>query len=203
MAPGSQLHGADGTLQVIRQLQGYEIPAASWEPEILLAPDRQLRSRVFWTNCANFRAKVMWGRFSPHPAPLLPSTDAEGDGSVRPTRVAPISFFLRDSLSWLAAPSRAHALRLAGGRLCHMRPQDVLESCCGANGALRSSPDLVRGSGRLPSVVEDALWELVAAGLVTADGFENLRALIDPKRRRGQEQGTHPPSAAFRWPLCC
>jgi ATP-dependent Lhr-like helicase len=27
------------------------------------------------------------------------------------------------------------------------------------------------------------LWELAAAGLVTADGFENLRALIDPKRR--------------------
>jgi ATP-dependent Lhr-like helicase len=32
-------------------------------------------------------------------------------------------------------------------------------------------------------VVEDALWELATAGLVTADGFENLRALIDPKRR--------------------
>src|SRR4029450_12726127 len=35
----------------------------------------------------------------------------------------------------------------------------------------------------LTSVIEDALWELAAAGMVTADGFENLRALIDPKRR--------------------
>ncbi len=35
VSPGSQLHGADGTLQMIRQLQGYEIPAAAWEPEIL------------------------------------------------------------------------------------------------------------------------------------------------------------------------
>ena len=42
--------------------------------------------------------------------------------------------------------------------------------------------DLARNTGRLASEVEDALWELVAAGLVTADGFENLRALIDPKR---------------------
>ena len=25
------------------------------------------------------------------------------------------------------------------------------------------------------------MWELVAAGLVTADGFENLRALVTPK----------------------
>ena len=35
VSAGTQLHGADGTLQVIRQLQGYEIPAASWENEIL------------------------------------------------------------------------------------------------------------------------------------------------------------------------
>jgi ATP-dependent Lhr-like helicase len=43
--------------------------------------------------------------------------------------------------------------------------------------------DLSRETHQLTSVVEDALWELAAAGLVTADGFENLRALIDPKRR--------------------
>jgi ATP-dependent Lhr-like helicase len=41
----------------------------------------------------------------------------------------------------------------------------------------------VKDTRQLTSVVEDALWELAAAGLVTADGFENLRALIDPKRR--------------------
>ncbi len=29
--PGSRLHGADGTLQIIKQLQGYEISAAAWE----------------------------------------------------------------------------------------------------------------------------------------------------------------------------
>ncbi len=28
-----------------------------------------------------------------------------------------------------------------------------------------------------------ALWELVAAGLVTADGFDSLRVLIDPRRK--------------------
>jgi ATP-dependent Lhr-like helicase len=43
--------------------------------------------------------------------------------------------------------------------------------------------DLVRDTRQLTSVVEDALWELAAAGMVTADGFENLRALVDPKRR--------------------
>lgn len=31
-------------------------------------------------------------------------------------------------------------------------------------------------SGRLASEVGDAPWELVAGGLVTADGFDDLRA---------------------------
>ena len=51
--------------------------------------------------------------------------------------------------------------------------------------------------------MEDALWELVAAGLVTADGFENLRALIDPKRRRGEGKSkfARPRHASGRWAL--
>jgi ATP-dependent Lhr-like helicase len=46
-------------------------------------------------------------------------------------------------------------------------------------------PDMVRGTGRLKAEVETGLWELVAAGLVTADGFENLRALVTPKKTSG------------------
>src|SRR6202012_310355 len=51
--------------------------------------------------------------------------------------------------------------------------------------------------------VEDGLWELAAAGRVTADGFENLRALIDPKRRRGEGSGrfSRPRHAVGRWAL--
>jgi ATP-dependent helicase Lhr and Lhr-like helicase len=43
----------------------------------------------------------------------------------------------------------------------------------------------------------------VAAGLVTADGFENLRALLDPKRRRGEGKGrsARPRHAPGRWAL--
>jgi ATP-dependent Lhr-like helicase len=63
--------------------------------------------------------------------------------------------------------------------------------------------DIVRGTGRLKAEVETALWELVAAGLVTADGFDNLRALIDPKRRAGQGRGraARPRHSAGRWSL--
>ena len=63
--------------------------------------------------------------------------------------------------------------------------------------------ELVRAPGRLASEVEDGLWELVAAGLVTADGFDNLRALVDPKRRRGAGRGraARPRHSAGRWAL--
>jgi ATP-dependent helicase Lhr and Lhr-like helicase len=54
----------------------------------------------------------------------------------------------------------------------------------------------------LPSEVEEALWQLVAAGLVTADGFDALRSLTDAKRRLG-EKGlrARPRSSSGRWAL--
>src|SRR5215467_694543 len=63
--------------------------------------------------------------------------------------------------------------------------------------------DIVRGTGKLKSEVETALWELVAAGLLTGDDFDNLRALIDPKRRSGQGSGriSRPRHSAGRWSL--
>jgi ATP-dependent Lhr-like helicase len=62
---------------------------------------------------------------------------------------------------------------------------------------------MVRGTGRLKAEVETALWELVAAGWVTADGFDNLRALLDPKRRAGQGRGraARPRHSTGRWSL--
>ena len=61
----------------------------------------------------------------------------------------------------------------------------------------------MRQTARLPSEVEDGLWELLAGGFVTADGFDNLRALVDPKRRRGEGRGSkkRPRHAAGRWAL--
>ncbi len=60
--------------------------------------------------------------------------------------------------------------------------------------------EIVRECRRLPSEVEEALWQLVAAGLVTADGFDALRSLIDAKRRLG-EKGlrARPRSSSGRW----
>jgi len=186
-AAGSQLPGVEGLMQVVRQLQGYEIPAVAWESEIF--PRRVAEYDAEYLDQLCLAGEVMWGRLSPHPA-------LEGDGrQVRPTRIAPITFFLREDAGWLVE----EVVQSHGG-LSHAA-KDVV-------GALEQYgacffTDLVRAAHRLPSEVEDALWELVAAGLVTADGFENLRALIDPKRRRGEGKGkfARPRHAAGRWAL--
>jgi ATP-dependent Lhr-like helicase len=64
-------------------------------------------------------------------------------------------------------------------------------------------PDMVRATGRLKAEIETGLWELVAAGLVTADGFENLRALVTPKGASSSKSGKlrRPRHAPGRWSL--
>src|SRR5204863_594310 len=37
VAPGTQLHGKEGVAQVVEQLQGFELAAGAWEPEVLRA----------------------------------------------------------------------------------------------------------------------------------------------------------------------
>jgi ATP-dependent Lhr-like helicase len=195
VAPGTQLHGTEGTLQVIRQLQGYEIPASAWESEILSRRIRNYDPAYLDELCLS--GEVMWGRLSPHPA-LAPAVVEDGENRrVRATRIAPVSFFLRESIDWLAprsaAPPDESSLSPAA--------QDVA-AALRARGASFFA-DLSRATGRLASEVEDGLWELVAAGLVTADGFENLRALIDPRRRRGEgrDRARRPRHSGGRWAL--
>jgi len=186
LVPGSRLHGVDGTLQIIKQLQGYEISAAAWEPEVLSRRVARYEPEFLDRLCLS--GEVMWARLSPHPAFEDPEPRR-----VRPTRTAPIAIFLRESAEWLETGTQQPTLsHPAGEVLAQLRDR-------GAS----FFNDLVRSTGRLASEVEDGLWELVAAGIVTADGFENLRSLVDPKRRRGEGRGRHlrPRHAAGRWAL--
>jgi ATP-dependent Lhr-like helicase len=67
--------------------------------------------------------------------------------------------------------------------------------------------DLMRGSGLLQSQAESALGELVAAGLVSADSFGGLRALLLPLERkrklaaRGRRVALFGLEEAGRWSL--
>jgi ATP-dependent helicase Lhr and Lhr-like helicase len=189
LMPGSRLHGADGTLQIIKQLQGYEISAAAWESEVLLRRVARYDPEFLDRLCLS--GEVMWARLSPHPA-----FEAMEPRRVRPTRSAPIAIFLREDADWLAGSHHESK----PPTLSHVSREALTE--IEQRGASFFT-DLVRATGRLASEVEDGLWELVAAGLVTADGFENLRSLVDPKRRRGEGRGrlARPRHAAGRWAL--
>ena len=65
-------------------------------------------------------------------------------------------------------------------------------------------PDLATLTGRLPYEVDEALWDGVARGLVTADGFRAVRSLLrrgGPARyapTRGLRRGLR---AQHRWPV--
>ena len=215
LAPGTQLHGADGLLQVLKQLQGCEISGAALEREVIArrvaSYDPELLDRL----CLS--GEVMWGRLSPHPAFESPAagrsapTPRGSDGArgrtadarparVRPTRAAPVTLFLRNDADWLLAAAGRGRNGAPDAALSH--PAREVREVLSSRGA-SFLPDLVRATGRLPSEVEDGLWELVAAGLVSADGYDNLRALVDPKRRRGEGRGraARPRHAAGRWAL--
>ena len=192
-APGTQLHGVDGTLQIVKQLQGSEFAAAAWETIVL--PRRVAKYKPEYLDQLCLSGEVSWGRLSPHPA-FEREQEENKSRRVRPTRVAPLAIFLRDDAPWLLAtpqPSPRDSLS---------HPAREVLAAIESHGASFFA-DLTRATGRLASEVEDALWELVAAGLVTADGFENLRALLDPKRRRGEGRSrtARPRHAPGRWAL--
>jgi ATP-dependent Lhr-like helicase len=208
VTPGTQVTGERGTLEVLQQLQGFEIPANAWERQVLARRIADYDPK--WLDQLCLTGAVGWGRLSPHPATIDSGVAAKGNGStvdtaaprqrrVIPTSVAPITFFVREEADWMiprhAAGAEAEARGLShGARL-------VLEFLRQRGASFFA--DIVRGTGKLKAEIETGLWELVAAGLVTADGFDNLRALIDPKRRAGQGSGrsTRPRHSSGRWAL--
>ena len=177
VAPRTQVLGERGTLEVIRQLQGFEAPANSWELQILRRRIGDFDPKVLDDLCLT--GAVGWGRLSPHPATLEAFSD--GKRRVVPTSVAPITFFVREDSDWMIPRRDATEIQPAG---LSMDAAAVLQFLRQRGASF--FPEIVRGTGKLKAQVETGLWELVAAGLLTADGFDNLRALIDPKRRSGR-----------------
>ena len=212
LAPGTQVSGERGTLEVLRQLQGFEIPANAWERQVLAR--RIMDYDPKWLDQLCLTGAVGWGRLSPHPATLDYSnsnraSDSESGAAPRqrrviPTSVAPITFFIREDADWMTPRhpgAERHGEDQSGNNGLSGGAQMVLDFLRQRGASFFA--DIVRGTGKLKAEIETALWELVAAGLVTADGFDNLRSLIDPKRRAGQGSGrmARPRHNAGRWAI--
>jgi ATP-dependent helicase Lhr and Lhr-like helicase len=241
VVPGTQVAGERGTLEVLQQLQGFEIPANAWERQVLARRIADYDPK--WLDQLCLTGAVGWGRLSPHPATLdysVPAQTGAAKGNwdsssgttvaelatrsprqrrVIPTSVAPITFFVREDADWMIPRESPHP-SASSGQAVSQKTRDMGHpgDQADARGLSHSAQlvldflrqrgasffaDIVRGSGKLKAEIETALWELVAAGLVTADGFDNLRSLIDPKRRAGQGSGrsTRPRHSSGRWAL--
>jgi ATP-dependent helicase Lhr and Lhr-like helicase len=196
VAPSTHLLGERGTLEAIRQLQGYEAPANSWERQILKRRIADFDPAILDQLCLT--GAVGWGRLSPHPATLETHVATDAKRRVTPTSVAPITFFVREDSEWMIPHRETGEAEVTG-----LSPDAAAILQFLRQRGASFFADIVRGTGKLKSEVESALWELVAAGLLTADGFDNLRALIDPKRRSGQGIGrtSRPRHSAGRWSL--
>lgn len=192
--PDSQLRGEQGVLEVIKQLQGFEIPANAWEKQILAKRVSDYHSGMLDRLCLS--GTIGWGRLSPHPGTL--NADEAPARRITPSSVVPITFFLREESYWIWAAANADALK-DSHRLSKVA-QDILEYLQQRGASFFT--DLVRDTGHIKAEIENGLWELVATGFVTADGFDNLRALIDPRRRSGKSgYRTRPRYSAGRWTL--
>jgi len=199
VSPGARLHGEAGLLDIVAQLAGFEAAASAWEPHLLRTRLAKYEPEMLDRLCLS--GAVSWGRLSPHPR-LGHVGDLERR-RINPTSVAPISLFPREETEWLMSVFYDHAASQGPdpfAQLGHVA-QDLLRTLQERGASFFA--DLVRMANHLPAEVEDGLWELVAAGLVTADGFDNLRALMDPRRRRaeGRARTRRPRHTAGRWSL--
>ena len=143
--------------------------------------------------------ELAWGRLSGR---------ADAVATTITSRATPVTLVLRADMDWL--------LQAARGETQPAEPEvgatrDVLDALAD-RGALFVT-EISRAAGRLPAEVETALWDAVARGLVTADGFAAVRALLASRvatarpsphqlRRRGLRRGASGRTAGEgRWSL--
>ncbi len=186
VSPATRVTGERGTLEIISQLAGYEAPSSAWETEIL--PRRITQYAGTYLDRLCLTGTIGWGRLSPHPAFI---TGDEKPSRITPTSSAPITFFIREEADWIVIKTRE---RLESAPLS-AQAREVIQFLETRGASFFA--DITRGVALLKAEIESALWELVTAGLVTADDFDNLRSLIDQKRRA---MGG-PRHSAGRWSL--
>ena len=172
VAPGTKLRGPAGTAAVLAQLQGVEAPVGAWESAILRARISDYQPRLLDELCAH--GEVAWGRLAlPAPAPGGPRR-----AGATPSRATPVAIARRDDLAWLLAAVRGGAVPVPPGPGAAGEVLEALET----RGALFFA-DLVDRTGRMPLEVAEALWDGVARGLVTSDGFGAVRVLLAGRYR--------------------
>jgi len=196
VAPGTQLAGDAGLATVIDQLQGFEAAAVAWERDLLA---RRLREyHPAWLDRLCHEGQVGWLRLTPR------ARDDANATPGAPSKATPISVVLRENLPWLLVAARAESELAEPTVGATAEVLEVLRErgACFAH-------ELVAATRRLPDDVDRALWDAVARGLVTSDGFGAIRARLAGARRSHETRrlsrlmrgGVDVGSSAGRWSL--
>jgi ATP-dependent Lhr-like helicase len=186
-APATRRHGRAGLAEVIEQFQGFEWPAGDWER---LFAERVESYRPEWLDDLCLSGEVAWGRLSVVEPAADNDDPAAGEprrSSRTPSRRTPITFMLRQDLPWLLQAHRGSAQPAEPTAGCGREVLDALRS----HGAQFHS-ELQAVTHRLPSEIEEGLWDGVARGLVAADGFNAVRSLLHARARFARRQRPNP-----------
>jgi ATP-dependent Lhr-like helicase len=162
----TRLTGLDGLRAVVAQLDGLELPARTWERDVLPARLERYESLLLDTLCLT--GEVGWARLSSGPTQVVGAT--------------PIALFLRAHAGhWFALRSTGTPSSTAAANIGDAA-QQLLEHLR-TKGASFSQE--MRTACRLSDAdCRAALGELVAEGLVASDGFAGLRAIAGSSSER-------------------
>ncbi len=168
--PGERMEGPDALEALVSQLEGYEAAAAAWEADIL--PARLAHYDPAWLDDVCLAGRVLWTRLE------APRAQPDRERSVGPVRATPISLLTRRNLAlWSSLNGQGDATPPLSARAAQ------IAAFLREQGA-SFFDDICQGLDLPKSFVEEALGELVAAGLVNSDAFGGLRALLLPADRR-------------------
>lgn len=175
--------------RALLQLEGFSLPAGTWEDEVLPARLQPYFSMQLDDLCS--AGKLAWLRLHP---PAVKDNKRKNPA----IKTTPIAFIPRPHLlHWRREMLDAETLGLGSTAV---KVLDELKQM-GAS----FFEELQQQTGLLKTQLETAIGELVAWGLVNSDHFQGLRALIMPQksqRRQHRRQSLSTPLAAGgRWAL--
>lgn len=204
VAPQTQMAGEEGLLAVLSKLEGFEAPAVEWERTLL--PARVAAYDPQWLDALCLSGAIGWGRVSPHPAWQV------GEGvaprRVIPTNAAPITFYVRESADWLPYALEAQCVEEAILLRALSEDARMVRNLLRQRGASFSN-DIQRVLAYTRPQTQHALWELATAGIASADGFDQLRGMMDSRRRGAANDPSSlsrraaARTTAGRWALLC
>jgi ATP-dependent Lhr-like helicase len=164
---GHQLTGVDGLRAIVSQLDGLELPARTWERDVLPARLERYESSQLDTLCLT--GEVGWARLSSGPTQVVGATPI----ALFLRAHAGQWFALRDDVTRGLQPARTEMSDAAHRFIDHLRIR-------GASFAheMRAACSVSDTDCRT------ALAELVAEGLIASDGFAGLRAIAAASSER-------------------